>query len=296
MLERHCCETAGGTVDVRRSACRKYLSDEEQLDALKRWWSQNGTWLVVALVVGIGAVVGWRWYDAHSADQIAASSELFQSYLDAEDDDARTALAEELATAFPASTYRAFTELDAARRALEDDDVATAEAALRRVVDGADAVIVRDLARVRLARLLHGEGQTEEAVALLGLVRSPGYSGLAAEVRGDIFQAQGDRENAHAAYQAALDAVDNQAERPLLAIKLADTAPPQPETGGADAAVDAAPASPPVEESADAGVEEGADEPADTGTATGTDESADAATAEGADAGDTTATSEGSDE
>ena len=43
------------------------LSEREQLDAIKKWWSENGKAIVAGLIIGLGAVFGWqywqRWQD-----------------------------------------------------------------------------------------------------------------------------------------------------------------------------------------------------------------------------------------
>ena len=45
----------------------------------------------LGLVLAIGAVVGWRWYDSSQAEQLEVSSSLYESFVSAEGD-ARLAL------------------------------------------------------------------------------------------------------------------------------------------------------------------------------------------------------------
>ena len=61
-----------------------YLTDEEQLDKLKKWWEDNGLMLVGAVVVSVAGVIGWNWYGERRDAAIASSSDLYVDYLRAE--------------------------------------------------------------------------------------------------------------------------------------------------------------------------------------------------------------------
>lgn len=44
------------------------LTEEEQVEALKKWWKENGTAVIVGVVIGISAVVGfWKWREYRDA-------------------------------------------------------------------------------------------------------------------------------------------------------------------------------------------------------------------------------------
>ena len=40
-----------------------HLSEKEQIEQLKRWWNENGKSLVAGLVIGIGGLAGYRYWD-----------------------------------------------------------------------------------------------------------------------------------------------------------------------------------------------------------------------------------------
>ena len=44
----------------------EYLSDKEQWEQVKAWVRENGLWIVAGIVVGAGALGGWRWYQDHT--------------------------------------------------------------------------------------------------------------------------------------------------------------------------------------------------------------------------------------
>ena len=41
-----------------------YVSESEQVEQIKRWWKDNGRALVFGLVVGLGGLAAYRYWDA----------------------------------------------------------------------------------------------------------------------------------------------------------------------------------------------------------------------------------------
>lgn len=211
-----------------------YLSEEEQLERLKSWWSTNGTSLLTGLALAVAGLVGWRWYDHSTTEARESASDLYETFLAAEGD-GRAALAEQLDQNIEGSAYQAFTLLHRAREAVEADGVEAAVAYLQRVIDADSPSSLQDLARVRLARLHQQGGDGAAALAVLAGVRGSGYRGLAQELKGDIHVEQGERALAHEAYRSARQEMGDDRNRPILDIKINDTAPPeQPEPQSAE--------------------------------------------------------------
>lgn len=203
-----------------------YLTDEEQMARIKSWWDENGRMVIAAIVLGIGGVVGWRWYDDSRQQEIAAASDLYADYVDAETD-ARLQSAERLAAEIPDSAYHALMLLNSASESAELENYAEAEAQLRAAVEAGGSADLVDLINVRLARVLAQQDKSDEALAALSKVRGEGFRPVVAELKGDILLRQGDRAEAHEAYKSALEGVESlprSSQRPLLELKVADTA------------------------------------------------------------------------
>ena len=98
--------------------------------------------------------------------------------------------------------------LAAAKSAVDTGDLAAAKTRLQWVIDKAGEEEARDVARLRLARVLFDEKNLPEALKLLEAKPGDSFAGLYAGLRGDVLSAQGKRQEARAAYQLALEKSD----------------------------------------------------------------------------------------
>ena len=201
-----------------------YLTEEEQLDRLKRWWRENGVTLMVGAALVVSGVVGWRWYQASAVEGREAASDLYEDYLAAGAEE-RTALAEQLDAGMPGTSYQAFTLLHRANEAMQSGDVEAAIGALGKILDADVREPLRDVARIRQARLHQQVGNSEAALAVLAEVRGAGFRWQAQELQGDIHLAGGERGRAHEAYSSALREAGDELNLPILEMKANDTAP-----------------------------------------------------------------------
>ena len=218
------------------------LEEQERIDALKDWWGQWGIWVyagVAAFVVGMASVHGWRYYQDQqnieaeglfksiekTASEVAASKESKKL------SEAATAIADK----FPGTFQATDAQLMAAKASFEANDLAAAKVHLQWVVDkGRDTF--RPVARVRLASVLLDEKKYDDALKLLDQVKEEGFTAMAADLRGDVFAAQGKRDEARAAYETAVEKANDRS--PLKAISQAKldafggaTKPPAPRVG-----------------------------------------------------------------
>lgn len=200
-----------------------YLTDEEQIAKLKAWWDENGTGLVVSLILVIGGVVGWRWYDGYRAEQIESASILYEEFLVSEGE-VREQFAASIDAQIPDTSYQVFTLLHRAHTAAEEADFATTEALLVRAVAAAPDALLADVARLRLARVLQQGDRSDDALAVLGAIRGEGFRSHVAELKGDIHLTRGETVLAHEAYSAALVELSEGKVRLMLEMKAADTA------------------------------------------------------------------------
>lgn len=187
-----------------------HMQDEADLEAIKRWWDENGKSLVAAVIVAVLGTVGWQQYQGYQGSQAQAASDLYASMLavQLEEGDAAqlAAAAATLKSEHSGSTYALFAAMLEARLAVEAGDLQSAEDALRWALSAGDPNSdIGQLIQLRLARILAAGGSEEEALAILAQ-GSGAYPVAYAQAQGDIHLAAGRAEEALSAYRAGRDA------------------------------------------------------------------------------------------
>ena len=61
-----------------------YENEHDQVDAIKRFFVENGKALVVGVILGVGALIGWRYWNNHqlSKGDIAGARKAWQAGVD----------------------------------------------------------------------------------------------------------------------------------------------------------------------------------------------------------------------
>lgn len=200
------------------------LEEQEQLSAIKSWWSQYGRLVIVTVtgsLLAIGGIRGWYYYQN---SQSAAAVALFAQQQAAEraSDHKRVRdIAAEITDRYGSTPYATLAALSAAKSDFDTGDLASAKTRLQWVIDKAKEEEARDVARLRLARILHDEKKVDEALKLLEAKHADSFAGLYADLKGDLLFTQGKREEARAAYQLALDRSDaGSPMRQIIQLKL----------------------------------------------------------------------------
>jgi len=200
-----------------------YGSDEEQIEAIKAWWRDNGRSVIVGVVLAVAGVAGWQgwqWYVEDRAEAAAAVYSGIQNELPMGDADTIIERAETLRADYSGTTYATLAAFAAARVNIRDGDLAASRDWLQWALENADEDSMRTVARTRLARVLGEQGEHARALELLDGDAPVGWRGLYAEIRGDILADQGDYAGAVASYERALDADERLTERRLVELKL----------------------------------------------------------------------------
>ncbi len=62
-----------------------YSTEEQQAEAIKRFFRENGTTIVVGAVLGLGGLYGWKAYNQSQIDSAEAASEAFTQVVESDD-------------------------------------------------------------------------------------------------------------------------------------------------------------------------------------------------------------------
>ncbi len=180
-----------------------YLTDDEQLEHVKRLFAEYGPWTIGAVIVGLGLAFGYRHYLSHLNDRALEASAQFadmSSAVQRNDDAKARQIAEALIKTHPSSPYADQAELVLARLAVDRGEDAAAVGPLEEVIQHSKDAELRHVARLRLARIQIDQGKPDEALATLS--DPPGaFAGRYDEVRGDAYYAKKDLAKAADAYK-----------------------------------------------------------------------------------------------
>ena len=201
-----------------------YRTDEEQAEALKKWWNENGKFIIAGVVIGIGAIFGWRGYNTHQAQQAVEASVLYEQMIIAsrEDDSENVAVyANRILENYKSSTYATFATLMLAKQAAETGELDEAETHLRWVLNNSSQEEFEHVARLRLARVLIAGEKLDQADKTLKVSNTGDFSSRYEELRGDILVKQNRVDEARQAYEKAL-ANSADGNNPILQMKLDD--------------------------------------------------------------------------
>jgi predicted negative regulator of RcsB-dependent stress response len=204
-----------------------HLDDEEQLENLKQWWKENWVALATGLAIGFGAIGGYQGWQAYKDRQGEAASAVYESAkkaLEASKRDEAKGLVDQLVSQYASTPYAAAGALRLAQADVAANDLDGALTQLSWVIDNGRDDGIKDVARLRKARVLYAQGKHDDALKLLDS-EPESFKRLVHELRGDIQLAKGDKAAARDAYEKALGATEEQAaNRMLLQQKLDDLA------------------------------------------------------------------------
>jgi predicted negative regulator of RcsB-dependent stress response len=242
---------SGVTVD-------EFLSDDEQAEIVKRWWRENGLFVALGVVVGLGGLFGWQsWRDANAIAAEEASS-VYQELAEAISGDRLNQAREILTileTDYSGTPYVSQAWLQFAKVSMDQNDPDAAVDALEKVVSGDDEQL-QQVARLRIAQIHLYQEDYEAALKVLAATKSEAFAPLYSDMRGDVYFAMGNFAAAASAYQEVLDSDESAVvNRPYIQVKLDSLPATDPEP--ANEAVDVAPG---VDEALQ-NSESGADEP-----------------------------------
>ena len=220
------------------------LSEKEQLQEMRAWWSENGRYVITGVVLGVAIIFGWNQWRASIQTSRIEASNLFEEVMSAVGDgdtDMAEGAAGNIYDNYEQTVYPDQTRLAMARLYMDKGRDQDAADVLRELIVVGDENEIQLVGRLRLAKVLLYQNKPDEVVELLKDRGESGFSARYSEVLGDAYAAQGNFAEAQTAYLTAL--TENQTMRTvdntLVQLKLNDL-PDLDEMAGTAAAIEAA--------------------------------------------------------
>ena len=197
------------------------IEEEQEINQLKDWWKENGKTIIVAFILGVGGMFGWRYWQAHQAEQIAQASAQYDAliYSAQQDEQAKKANIEQFVQANSKTAYAVFALLDEAKKETEKQDFAAAEANLNQALTQSQDDVLTSIVALRLSAVQFQLGQLDNALTSLNQVKGESFNARKAILTGDIQVAKGDKVAAKNSFEQAQQS-GSQLEQQMAKMKL----------------------------------------------------------------------------
>jgi predicted negative regulator of RcsB-dependent stress response len=204
----------------------EYLTDDEQLEAVKHWFLEFAPWLIGGALLGVAGYFGIQYFQGYRNDRALSAAAQFSAMtaaLQANNQAKSRQIADGLIKDYANSPYADQAQLALARLAVDEGRLDKAVEPLTSVMNGSKDTELQQIARLRLARILTDQGKADEAIKMLGDPAPAAFAASYHEVRGDAYASKKDSAHALAEYQAALLAADlSGINASLLELKIQD--------------------------------------------------------------------------
>ncbi len=185
----------------------EYTTEEQQLEAIKKWFKKYGNQLSwVVLIFALAFSGGYYWRHHRQVLQTQASEQYLSLLLGVEKKEKETieSRGQHLKENYPNSVYATLGAFVLATNALEEKKYDVAEQNYQWILDNSNQPKFKSLARLRMMRLLIAQNKFKEALGYYNEKEADGFLTLMTELKGDILYQQKDLAGARSAYEKAM--------------------------------------------------------------------------------------------
>lgn len=187
----------------------EYETEEQQIEALKKWWKENGTSLIVGLFVGVSALFGWRYYIEQNNVHAVQASDLYMQVLQGTNsgniDEQTIGIQNQLINSYSDTPYASLAAMALAKTEYEKNNAEGAVTQLELAIKHANDEVIKQTASLRLVRVYIEQKKFDAAMEILNTKHAAAYDAQYEELKGDLYSAQGDPDQARLAYDKAIE-------------------------------------------------------------------------------------------
>ncbi len=204
-----------------------YVSEDEQVEALKKWWKENWKSLASGVVMGVSilfALWAWRDYTRNQAEGASTEYQLLINAVDKGNASAAVEHGERIIKQYGQTSYAVFAAFAMAKLEVDKNDNAAARKHLEWALQNADSENMQHIARLRLLRVMLDQNEAQAVLNLISSVPPGSFLAEYEEIKGDSYVQLKQLDKAKVAYQDALGASGkvNAEKHELLQMKLDD--------------------------------------------------------------------------
>lgn len=195
-------------------------TDKEQIQIIKDWWKKNSSTVLTAILVFAITNYGWRYWQQHKNKTVAKASlgytQMLTAY-EAQKTDEAMLMGKKLIKEQPKSVYAGMAGLMLAKIYVQKQDLKAAQIQLEFIINKTSDSTFKQIARIRLARILLELKQPQKALDILTIINDKAHNAEIKEISADALLVLGKNAEAKKAYQ---EAVASGSDSPLLKLKM----------------------------------------------------------------------------
>ncbi len=186
------------------------MTEEEQLEAIKKWWHKYSSFISIVLSLILLTVAGFKYWHWHEEKIITQASNAYEKLMVAfsnHDNKAVRGYSKQLIEDYKQTIYADVARITLAKYYVTKDDYKKARETLEKVAQDSKVKALKQVAKIRIARLFAAEKIYDKALAELAVVDDQAYIPLINELKGDIYVSVGKFQQAIVAYNQAITEV-----------------------------------------------------------------------------------------
>lgn len=189
-----------------------YMTEEEQLEAIKKWWQRYQNLILTSISIALLVFAGVRYWNWHVEKQSIEASVAYEHLMVAfsnKENKVIKSYANQLIENYPKTVYADAAHLILAKQYVSREKLEDALTQLQFVTEHSSMSSLKQVAKIRKARILAMKKAYPEALQELSVVDEATYLPLINELKGDIYAATKEYNKAIAFYQQAMEEVSN---------------------------------------------------------------------------------------
>ena len=198
-----------------------YSNENEQTDALRNFFANNGKALAVGVVIGIAALGGWRYWSSHQDDTAKSVSAQYQQLTSAmQAGKPETLEAVNRFASENSNTYGALAAMDLAKQYVDAGQLDKAATLLQNGLKDTKDANLQAVINLRLARIQLQQNQADAALKTLDGVKGDGWTAIVADIRGEALLTKGDKQGARDAWSKGVESDASPALKQMMQMKM----------------------------------------------------------------------------
>ncbi|MDH5484961.1 MAG: tetratricopeptide repeat protein [Gammaproteobacteria bacterium] len=186
----------------------EFETEEQQVEALKKWWKENATMVIAGVALALAAVSGFRFYTDYQQQHAEDASLIYETVVaqvsaNQKTDESQTRV-NDLMAEYADTPYASLAALVLAKQQVNNGELVKARQQLEWVMNESRQLELQNIARLRLIRVLIATKNFDQALMLVNVDHPESFTAMYEELKGDLFVAQGKTEQARVAYDKAL--------------------------------------------------------------------------------------------